>query len=359
MREAPSRRARLLVAGGIGAATVAYLFVSLALQPGSRDFDQVWFGSRALWAGQNPYQLVGPGQVFDWPWPLYYPATALLLASPLALLPVGVARAIFVGGSASLLAYGVTRDSWTRLSLFGSCAFALAVLAAQWSPLLTAILCLPSLAYLVPIKPNIGLGLVAYQPTASVVMRVLASSIGLALLAYLLLPTWLGDWLLLVRNAPHFTVPLSHLGGPLLVLALLRWRRPEARLLLALSVVPQNMVIYATLPLFLIPQTFRESLVIVTLNNIAFAFITFGLGIPQSAAANYYNGDALVALCYLPCLIMILRRPNEGPVPAWIDRGAVRISLTLSRWPPTRRAVHATDALMQFGSSKISLRRPR
>lgn len=359
MSEAPSRRARLMVAAMIGAATIAYLFISLSLQPGSRDFDQVWFGARVLWNGQNPYQLVGPGRVFDWPWPLYYPATALLLASPLALLPVDVARAIFVGGSATLLAYGVTRESWTRLSLFGSCAFALAVMAAQWSPLLTAMLCLPSLAYLVPVKPNIGLGLVAYRPTASVVIRALASTVGMALLAYLLLPSWLGDWLRLVRSAPHFTVPLSHLGGPLLLLSLLRWRRPEARLLLALAVVPQNMVIYATLPLFLIPRTFRESLVMVTLNNLAFAFITLVLGMPRSPAENYYNGDTLVVLCYLPCLIMVLRRPNVGDVPEWIDKHMAHLSSSVMRWPVAGRVLDVTNTLMQHGSGKISLRRPR
>jgi len=54
MIDVPSRRARLLVAATIGAATIAYLLLSLSLQPGARDFDQVWFGSRALWMGQNP-----------------------------------------------------------------------------------------------------------------------------------------------------------------------------------------------------------------------------------------------------------------------------------------------------------------
>lgn len=325
MIEAPSRRARLLVAAVIGAATVAYLVIGLSMHSGPRDFDQVWFGARALWTGRNPYDLVGPGRAFDWPWPLYYPATALLIVSPLALLPVDIARVIFVGGSATLLAYGVTRESWTRLPLFGSCAFALAVLAAQWSPLLTAILCLPALAYLVPVKPNIGLAVVAHEPTLAVVRRVVVSTMGLAIIGLILLPSWPGDWLAVVRSAPHFTIPISHLGGPLLLLALLRWRRPEARLLVALSVVPQNMVIYATLPLFLIPRTFREVLVMTALNNAAFVFILMVLGMPRSPAENYYNGDALVALCYLPCLIMVLRRPNEGDVPGWAERAIARI----------------------------------
>jgi len=279
--------------------------------------------------------------------------------SPLALLPVDVARAIFVGGSASLLAYALTQESWTRLPLFGSGALALAVLAAQWSPLLTALLCMPSLAYLVPIKPNIGFALVAYLPTTPVVRRVLASGIGLTLIACLILPSWPQDWLQLVRNAPHFTVPVSHLGGPLLLLSLMRWRCPEARLLMALSVVPQNMVIYATLPLFLIPRTFRESLVMTTLNNTAFAFIILALGLPRTSAENYYNGDALVALCYLPCLVTILRRPNEGSMPDWIERAVDGVKNTVARWPRIQRGLEIASGWMQYGGGKITIRRPR
>jgi hypothetical protein len=187
---------------------------------------------------------------------------------------------------------------------------------------------------------------------------VFASLLGLSLIASLFLPAWLQDWLRLVQSAPYFTVPLFRMGGPLLLLSLMRWRRPEARLLLALSVMPQNMVIYETLPLFLIPQTLRESIVMVTLNNLAFAFMTLVIGTPRSPAENFYNGDALVALCYLPCLVMILRRPNEGSVPAWVDRAVALIASTLFRWPPTRRALELTNALMQHGSGKISLRRP-
>ena len=325
MTQQPSNRARLFVAIAIGAATTGYLVLGTMLQPGPRDFDQVWFGARALWAGKNPYDLVGPGRAFDWPWPLYYPVTALLVVSPLALLPVNLARLLFVGGSAALLSYGITRESWVRLPVFGSCAFALAVLAAQWSPLLTAILCFPALAWLVPVKPNVGLAVMAYEPTAFVLRLVLASTISLVLLGFILLPSWPRDWISVVRSAPHFTVPLRHWGGPILLLALLRWRRPEARLLAILSIIPQNMVIYATLPLFLIPRTFRQALVLTALNNAAFAFIVLIIGAPQSTTENFYQGATLVALCYLPALILVLRRPNEGHVPAWIERSVTRI----------------------------------
>jgi len=323
----PSRRARVLVALAIGVCSVGFLLVYRMHSARPSDFDQVWFGARAIWSGRNPYDLIGPGREFQWGWPLYYPATALVLMSPLALLPVALARCLFVGASAALLAYGVTRISWARLPLFGSCAFMVAAVAAQWSPLMTAALCMPALAWIVSAKPNIGFALFAADPSLKVIYRAALGTIVLALIGLLLLPSWPGNWMTITRAAPHFTVPLLHRGGFLLALVLLRWRRPEARLLAALAVLPQNMVIYATLPLFLIPRTFRQALLLAALNNLAFIV---GLLLisphPRSVAENYYAGDLLVALCYIPALVMVLMRPNEGSLPAWIVRAIPRVS---------------------------------
>ena len=323
----PSRRARVLVALAIGVCSVGFLLVYRMHSARPSDFDQVWFGARAIWSGRNPYDLIGPGREFQWGWPLYYPATALVLMSPLALLPVALARCLFVGASAALLAYGVTRISWVRLPLFGSCAFMVAAVAAQWSPLMTAALCMPALAWIVSAKPNIGFALFAADPSLKVIYRAALGTIVLALIGLWLLPSWPGNWMTITRAAPHFTVPLLHRGGFLLALVLLRWRRPEARLLAALAVLPQNMVIYATLPLFLIPRTFRQALLLAALNNLAFIV---GLLLisphPRSVAENYYAGDLLVALCYIPALVMVLMRPNEGSLPAWIVRAIPRVS---------------------------------
>ena len=317
----PSRRARVLVAIAIGAASVGLLLIYRLHSSRPSDFDQVWFGARAIWSGQNPYQLIGPGRAFHWDWPLYYPATALMLISPLALLPVAVARCVFVAGSAALLAYGLTRESWVRLPLFASCAFMVAVVAAQWSPLMTAVLCMPALAWVVSAKPNIGLALLAADPRARTLGAAALGAIVMIVASLVLLPSWPRDWIAITRAAPHFTIPLLHRGGFLLALVLLRWRRPEARLLAALAILPQNMVIYDTLPLFVIPRTFRQALVLATLNNAGFAA---GLLLinphPQSTSANYYSGDLLVACAYLPAMVIVLMRPNEGALPAWIER---------------------------------------
>ncbi|MGH7625986.1 MAG: hypothetical protein ACREOJ_11815 [Gemmatimonadaceae bacterium] len=301
---------------------VALLLVGRSLQSRPSDFDQVWFGARAIWSGQNPYELIGPGRALQWDWPLYYPATALILVSPLALLPLVLARAVFVGASTALLAYGVTRESWFRLTLFCSGAYGIAAMAAQWSPLLTAAICLPALAFVVPAKPNIGTAIIASNPTRATLRSATLGAIVLVAVSLILMPSWPMRWLATVRSGSGFLAPIGYRGGVLLLLGLLRWRRPEARLLIALAILPHNLVIYATLPLFVIPRTFGEMLAMTALNTLALICITLvvQLHAPSFVDNRYMAGDVLVALCYLPALFMVLMRPNEGALPAWIER---------------------------------------
>ena len=123
------------------------------------DFDQVWAGARALLEGKDPYQVVGPRGAFVWKWPLYYPLPALMVVSPLGLLPVLAARVIFAGVSASLLAWGATRDGWQRLPIFISVSFMVCVELVQWSSLYTATFFLPALALVGVAKPNFGVAI--------------------------------------------------------------------------------------------------------------------------------------------------------------------------------------------------------
>jgi hypothetical protein len=53
-----------------------------------------------------------------------------------------------------------------------------------------------------------------------------------------------------LRESIH-VAPVLRPGGWLLLLALIRWRTPEGRLLAALACVPQTGGLYDTLPLFL------------------------------------------------------------------------------------------------------------
>lgn len=323
----PSRRFRLAVAAVV--ALFAVCWNLLAIHSGVfrvGDIEQALFGARAMLAGHDPYRLVGPGRAFDWPWPLYYPGTALAALIPLAWLPRAVARLLFVGFSAGALGYALSARGRAQLPAFVSSAFLVAAGAAQWSPLLTAGSVTPALAWLLAAKPNVAAALLFGSNRRGVWVAALGGALGLVAVSLVLLPNWPREWLAILRTVPGMTFPIAHRGGPLLLLALLRWRRPEARLLLGLALVPQNMVIYETVPLFLIPRTFRESLMLALLSTLALAFtFAFVPLTPHSMVENYYQGDVLVALLYLPALIMILRRRNEGDLPTWLEHPTQRV----------------------------------
>ena len=119
---------RLVVAIVIGLLSALYVVMLGKANPEFvSDFDQVWAGARALWAGHDPYQVVGPGKDFHWRWPLYYPVPALVAVAPLGLVSVLAARAIFAGTSAALFAWAVFRHNWNGWPDFLAIAFMVSV----------------------------------------------------------------------------------------------------------------------------------------------------------------------------------------------------------------------------------------
>lgn len=317
----PTRGARLAVALVVAAAAALFYFMVQArgVFDGQSDLDQVWTASRLVLDGVDPYRSIGPGLAHAQRFPLVYPMTTFVVFAPLALLPLAAARVLFVAGSAGLLAWAVTRDGFARLPLFLSGSFYMAVTAAQWSPLLTAAALLPGLAFVLVAKPNVG---VALAGAGLVRRRAVVSAAGAAAIVALSLalePRWPAEWLDALRATPHLTAPVMRRGGAVLLLAALRWRREEARLLLLLALVPQTTVLYEALPLFLIPRTRQQATLL--------ALLSYGVVLVQGttpagdyAAFTRDVGAALVALVYLPALVMVLRRPNEGELPAWLPR---------------------------------------
>ena len=332
MRERPSTLARLGVALFAAAACGGYRWFVSTAQYSGNDFAAVWAGARAIVAGQNPYDVVGPGRAFQSHWPLAYPGPALLLGLPFAPLPEMVAAALFAALGAGLFAYALTapRDGeparwWPLVALLSASMWA-AVQLAQWSPLLTAAALLPGLGWLVVAKPNIGLALFAANPRRSAAI----GAVAITLVSLALLPTWPATWLVNTHALRHMRVPVTILPfGPLLLLALLRWRRPEARLLAVLACVPTTGVVYDTLPLFLVPQSAAEGVALALATHVAQAWIGVQDDYPTFGAWTAASASRLVPLVYLPALVMVLRRPNEtgaqavrSSLGAWLRRWA-------------------------------------
>jgi len=116
---------------------------------------------------------------------------------------------------------------------------------------------------------------------------------------------WLAAWRSNLGSYPALPLIWQPLG-PILLLALIRWRQSDARLLLLLAVVPHTVAAYEELPLFLIPNNPRETFVLL-IGSHAAQFVQ-----AWSAAHDYNVGlvDAgFLVTMYVPALAMILRRP--------------------------------------------------
>jgi hypothetical protein len=336
----PSPAARLAIALSIGIVAGFYCHASISIVRPADDFSWYWLGARALIGGQDPYTVVMPGGAFHLDAPFVYPLTTAMVAVPFALwLSPAWAAIVFVGLGAALLAWGITREGLGLLPIFGSAPFFSACVSGQISPLLTAGALIPALGWLAPAKPNLGLATLAYRPSkwspAGSILFIAAS--------LLINPHWPREWLsaLSFRSQADYGkgIPVTLMGGPVLLLALTRWRRPEARLLLVLACVPQTLMFYDQLPLWLIARTRLQSatLGIVSLTGLILANMALPRH-PTHAQVAVIYWPMIFATCYLPVLAMVLREPNAAPRCMATEREVTRVRVNgqnASRLPPS------------------------
>lgn len=270
------------------------------------DFDQITLAARLLRAHRDPYQLIGPGLPYAWGWRFYYPLPAVLIAVPLSWLTLPVASAVFVGCSSALLAFGLSRDGYQRFPVFLSAPFFHAAWLGQWSILLTAAVLLPWLGVAFAGKPTIGGALWLSRPSWIAV----AGASVLIVVSLAVQPSWPREWFAIVRSGLHHRPPISYIGGFVVLLALLRWRRFDARLLLLLALAPQTADVFECVPLFLIPETFRESVLLAVTTTLAYLAFVLGPSLPDLATQATRTGWLIVFGAYLPALVMVLRRPS-------------------------------------------------
>jgi hypothetical protein len=196
----------------------------------------------------------------------------------------------------------------------------------QWSGWLACAVLVPWMGWVVACKPNAGLPVLAASTSSRSVVQGLAAASILVAASFALQPGWVGDWLDAIRGQPHFRPYVLRAGGVVLLLALLRWRRPEARWLAAMACVPGTPGLQEALVFFAWPLSFRQLLVLGLLSHGALwvAFLARQRGDFYSYAD--VAGVANIVFVYVPALVVILRRPNEGDVPGGVERiaGALR-----------------------------------
>jgi hypothetical protein len=273
------------------------------------DFQPLWEATRAWWHGINPYTIPGP---FEWSHHyLAYPMPAVLVASPFAALPLRWAETLFVALGFGALAFVLTRDRWRRPGppwVFASIVGVFVAQHAQWSMLMTAAPFVPAaLGFVLVCKPTIGLALFAARPSKAAARGCAVVTV----VSLLVFPGWPKAWWEATRPIANVVgAPVMHLGGVLVLAALARWRRADARLLVALALVPQTPMIHEAVPLFLIAETLEEGAILAMLTLVAFAAL-FRLGpYPDQSAFYAMSGRLMVWCLYLPATIIVCRRPN-------------------------------------------------
>lgn len=306
------QRVAVAVAVAIVAALVALRF-QLGGTSDYSDFDQIWYAARAVLAHRDIYTAT-PRSLF--PWPLYYPYPAAVIGVPFAVLPRLVASTVFVAIGFGLLAFAMTRRSWVPLITLASFPAYDAAQNAQWTPILTASLLMPSLAWLTVAKPTTGLVLLGTgRWTRREIVIAASIALGLVALSFVIDPLWLGRWRASIADAPHIMPAVLRPLGWLLLATIVRLGRWDARLLFGLAIVPMTFAPYDALPLALVPGSVRASLVWVTLTWLVPLFTIHAQG-PSAAylVAAQHNSVVYLACCYLPALAMVLGRPTTREV---------------------------------------------
>lgn len=298
-------RARFWVALIIG--SLCGLFCAYALSRignGAGDFNWQLRAARDLLAGHDPYGYP-PG-----PYNIPYPLPSAMLAVPLAWLTNYLAGGIFFGVSSGLLAWLILRNGepW-QLLLFLSWPFLYALLYAQWAPLVLCLYFTPAFLPMLLMKPQIALPLALTQRPSRLGIG-LTLVIGLASLA--IYPSWPLVWLGQISAYQGIIPPLLILPlGPLMLLALLRYRDRKAWLLLLMAAMPQR-VIYDQLALLLIANNRREMLILIFCSWISLpALLIYGGWVYLPGGWQLW----ILLTLYLPALGILLAPTMAG----WIN----------------------------------------
>jgi hypothetical protein len=297
------RRAGVALAAAAWAAAVVWLRYRHLPPTAVSDFDAAWAAARALRAGMDPYGAI---QSPPWPWTLEYPLPAVLIAYPFSLLPLDLARSLFMATSVGLLAFGLSRRAWWPLIVLLGGPMLIAVFSVQWTPLLTAAALFPWLGAVWAAKPTTGAGLFAAYPSRWAVLGGLV----LTALAFVAWPHWVGGWRHALVGAEQRPAVLR-LGGVLLLLGLLRWRLPEGRQLAVLALVPLSPHLYEAVPLALVARSRQDMLALTVCGTLG--GIAGSLWPPTHVPDHGPRQWAIMFLAgYLPALVITLRHRAAG-----------------------------------------------
>jgi hypothetical protein len=238
-----SMKRRLAISILIGALSSVWCgAILIRNHQGAADFQWCIRLAQHLLSGQPPY---------DTPMEQYPPPAALVGLAFIGMRGE-IAGSLFFGISSGLLAFGLTRESYTRLWIFLAYPYWAAMVTAQWSPLIAASAFFWWLLPVVLIKPPIALPVALTHLSR----RGIIASVAWLALSFAITPRWFWQWTRQLGEY-HYFIPFLVFPGILILLAFLRLGNDDARLLLLAAAFPQRWF-YDAFVLWLIPKSRRE-----------------------------------------------------------------------------------------------------
>jgi hypothetical protein len=313
---------------GVFAAVGAFLAAFVMLQQrygtplGGTDFDQVWVAAKAVLRGADPYATISGGDETGFVFPLYYPLTAVFVGLPFSMLELPTARLAFVSATGALFGWAIGLHRPWLWPVFLGPPFLLIGRNAQWSALITAAMLLPGLGPFAAVgKPNLGVAMLAGARSASAAKILVLGGLALVALSLAIRPDWPWRWYETLERAEHFSPLMLRPGGFLMLLALLRWWDPDARLLLALAAVPQTGLFYDILPACLVARTRYQAAIITVATQVSSQGIWY-LGPGHNfVEVSWKTGILVLWGGLIPPLVIVLRRglrrPAAGDPTVW------------------------------------------
>lgn len=304
---------RIAIGFALIAACGAGFVSAMLLVGGWSDFSQLALGAQALRHGLNPYLAASAPRTGL---PLVYPMPAVLLALPWTLLPMAAAHASFSAFGVGALAYAHARSGPIErpaIVAFFSAAMLHTILLSQWPALLLGAVMLSNQwlgGALLTCKPTTAIWLWAMRPS----WRAIGGALVATTISLVVRPSWPLEWWTATSMARAYLVipALLPFGFLIAIAAALRWRRPEARLLLAMCCVPHAPFPYEALPLIaMTPKTWTEAWILCACSWVSYvSFTVLIVGKRTLVPTVHLAGLWSLALIYAPCAIMLLRRKN-------------------------------------------------
>jgi len=290
----------------LGFVLVARCLLFVWMPDRASDFDLLYDAAARLVRGENLY----PTAMQRFP----YPLPAVLLAVPFTAIPLELARPVFdvLVGWAFAYALWKYRGPYALLAVISG-AYLFAMVKGQTTPLMVAASLIPALGFLLAVRPNTSAALWIARPSWTALLGASAFLV----LSLIILPSWPQDWW--TALPPDFKVlapPILRPFGFLLLLAALRWRSPEGRLIFATAFIPQSTLPYELVSLALVPGNRLEMALYVAGTWIALVAadrLHVSQGMTEWTATGW---PVTLAAVYLPMLYLMLRprqSSSKGP----------------------------------------------